>query len=145
MAYFAEIKSNDNTVLRVVVVNDSDVSDNGGEYTSTSETWVANNIVDDPSALEDNGATYWKQTSYNNTVRGVYAGIGMTYNSSTDKFIPIKPFASWIFDSTQHTWLPPIAFCENTDEGACDWDEGNLRWKNTDNTKYWNGTAWQNV
>ena len=44
MAHFAEIRSDDNKVLRVVVINNEDVANNGGEYSSESETWVANNI-----------------------------------------------------------------------------------------------------
>ena len=47
MAHFAEIRSSDNVILRVVVINDSDVTANGGEYSSESETWVANNIPND--------------------------------------------------------------------------------------------------
>ena len=43
MAHFAEIKSDDNTVLRVVVVNNSDVDANGGDLSAEAETWVANN------------------------------------------------------------------------------------------------------
>jgi hypothetical protein len=149
MAHFAEIKSSNNTVLRVVVVNDSDVSNNGGEYTTDSENWVANNIAQSSVIKDQNGGTYpetyWKQTSYNNNAREIYAGVGMTYNSDTDKFIPIQPFPSWTFNTDEHLWYPPIPFCENTDEGATFWDEDNQRWKNGENTKYWNGSTWQNV
>ena len=47
MAHFAEIRSDDNRVLRVVVVSNDDVANNGGEYSSESETWAANNIPND--------------------------------------------------------------------------------------------------
>ena len=104
MAHFAEIKSSNNTVLRVVVINDSDVSDNGGEYTTESENWVSNFIPNDPFILEDNGGnyptTYWKQTSYNANARGIYAGIGYTYHADVDEFRHPQPFNSWTWDST---------------------------------------------
>lgn len=32
--------------------------------------------------------TVWKQTSYNGNFRGVYAGIGYTYNATLDVFVP---------------------------------------------------------
>ena len=66
MAHFAEIQSSDNKILRVVVINDSDVVANGGEYSSEAETWVANNIPNDITLeLDPYPSTYWKQTSYN--------------------------------------------------------------------------------
>ena len=66
MAHFAEIRSDDNKVLRVVVINNEDVANNGGEYSSESETWVANNIPNDLTLeLDPYPETYWKQTSYN--------------------------------------------------------------------------------
>ena len=68
MAHFAEIKSNDNTVLRVVVINNSDVDANGGDLSASAETWVANNTSEDPLIKEELGGTYpdtyWKQTFY---------------------------------------------------------------------------------
>ena len=149
MAHFAEIKSSDNIVLRVVVINDNDLINNGGEYTTESENWVANNIPNDPFILADHGGnyptTYWKQTSYNNNARCLYAGPGFTYLADVDEFRPPKPFNSWTWDSENKVWAPPIAFCENTEEGATFWDEDNQRWINGPGTKYWDGTAWQNV
>jgi hypothetical protein len=98
--------------------------------------------------LEDNGGTYpetyWKQTSYNNNRRLIFAGIGITYHADVDEFRP-KPFDSWTWDSTNKVWMPPIPFCQNTDEGATFWDEENQRWRNGEGTKYWDGSAWQNV
>ena len=43
MAHFAEIKQSDNIVIRVIVVSDNDLANNGGEYSTESETWVKNN------------------------------------------------------------------------------------------------------
>ena len=47
MAHFAEIRSSDNRVLRVVVIDNEDIANNGGEWSSESETWVANNTPND--------------------------------------------------------------------------------------------------
>lgn len=79
MAHFAEIDSN-NIVLRVIVIDDKNLLD-------------ANNVE-----KEENGIDYckslfgedtkWIQTSYNNKIRGHYAGVGDIYDSNNDVFIP---------------------------------------------------------
>ena len=59
--------------------------------------------------------TNWKQTSYNNNMRGNYAGIGMTYMegvrtlgvASTDVFISQQPYASWTVGINTAQWYPP--------------------------------------
>ena len=149
MAHFAEIKSSDNKVLRVVKIDNDDVANNDGEYSTEAETWVANFIPNDPFILEEYSgnypATYWKQTSYNANERGVYAGVDFTFHADENEFRRPQPFSSWTWDSTNKVWTPPIPFCENTDEGATFWDEENQRWKNGEGTKYWDGSAWQNV
>jgi hypothetical protein len=60
----------------------------------------------------------WKQTSYRTSggqhpegkpLRFNYAGIGYTYDSGRDAFIPPKPFASWILDEGTCQWGAPTA------------------------------------
>ena len=61
----------------------------------------------------------WVQTSYNTQggvhsqggtpLRKNYAGVGYTYDSSRDAFIPPKPFASWILDEGTCQWSAPTA------------------------------------
>ena len=100
MAHFAEIKQSDNIVIRVIVVSDNDLANNGGEYSTESETWVKNNIPNDPILLAEFGgtypATYWKQCSYNANARKQYPGKNNHYyDSSKNKFICVKPYDSW--------------------------------------------------
>ena len=49
----------------------------------------------------------WKQTSYNSNFRKQYAGIGMRYDASKNKFIDQQPYASWSLDSSDD-WKAPI-------------------------------------
>jgi len=132
MAHFAEIKSDDNTVLRVVVINNSDVDANGGDLSASAETWVANNTPEDPLIKEELGGTYpdtyWKQTSYNNNFRQVYAGSGYTYDSSIDKFIPPKPHDNWVWDETNWKWKPPVDV--PTEPGPWRWNQEENTWEN---------------
>lgn len=135
MAHFAEIKSSDNTVLRVMVVNNSDVANNGGEYSTAAETWVANHFEEDPIIKADNGGTYpttyWKQTSYNSNARYNYCAIGGTYDLTDEAFIFERPYASWTLDSNK-IWQPPVADPSVTTidgvEIILSWDETNGNW-----------------
>jgi hypothetical protein len=94
MAHFAEIKSDDNEILRVVVISNDDVDANGGENSVEAETWVANNMDPDELIKQRLGgtypSTYWKQTSYNDNFRGRFARVGGTYDSVNDVFVEIK-------------------------------------------------------
>lgn len=47
-----------------------------------------------------------KKTSYTAEYRGVYAGLGMTYNHEEDIFVTIKPHNSWIREGSY--WKAPI-------------------------------------
>ena len=93
MAHFAELDGN-NRVTRVVVVG-NDVTTAAGPLGSNDmhvdgETWCVNFFK---------GGT-WKQTSYNNNFRKQYAGIGMVYDASKNKFLNVQPYASWVLDGS---------------------------------------------
>ena len=118
MAHFAEIDEN-GIVLRVLVV------DNAQE--SNGQDFLANTL--------GLGGT-WVKTSYN-TVGGVhtnggtplrknYAGIGYTYDSDRDAFIPPKPFASWTLDEDSCLWDAPVAM--PTDGERYTWNEETTSW-----------------
>lgn len=157
MAHFAEIKIENNEVIRVVVINDNDIN-SLGQDSAEAENWVKNNIPEDgylKATIFDNvyPETYWKRTSYNtlnNThklggtpFRGNYAGPGSTYDSVLNVFWPPKPFNSWIKNNTIIDWEAPVAFPtftqnfnETTFEIIPKWDETNQKWigKTVENT-----------
>ena len=117
MAHFAELNSA-NEVLRVVVVDNKDIVDgNGIEQESLGQTHLQNIL----------GGT-WKQTSYNASFRGNYAGQGYTYFVDQDLFMNPKPHNSWIMSTADATWVAPSAM--PTDGNVYDWDEDNQTWIN---------------
>ena len=83
-----------------------------------------------------------KQTSYNTQggvhglggtpLRKNYAGIGYTYDSQRDAFIPPKPFASWQLNDASCLWESPTPY--PTDVGTAEspkrytWNEETLAW-----------------
>jgi hypothetical protein len=126
MAYFAKLNS-ENVVVHVSAVADSDCLDSDGNESEAVGVAYLKSI--------HGSDTVWKQTSYNtknNThktngtaFRGNYAGIGFTYSESEDCFIPPKPFPSFVWDSTNKKWDPPVAY---PSEGRHTWDEENQTW-----------------
>jgi hypothetical protein len=68
-----------------------------------------------------------KRTSYNGNIRKNYAGIGFTYDSERDAFIPPKPFKSWILDEDTCQWHAPTP--KPTDGLTYFWNESELAWE----------------
>jgi hypothetical protein len=112
MSHFAQLDSN-NTVISVLVI-EQDVIDTG--------------LFGDP--------TSFVQTSYN-TYGGVhqlggtplrknYAGIGFTYDSTRDAFIPPTPYPSWILNEDTCLWEAPTPM--PTDDKSYTWDEETTSW-----------------
>lgn len=93
MAHFAEL-DDQNIVLRVIVVHNNELLDNSVE----SE---AKGIAFCKALFGGN----WKQTSYNANIRKNYAGIGFTYDSARDAFIPPKPGDSWVLNEDTCQWV----------------------------------------
>ena len=117
MAHWAEVDG-DSVVVRVLVGNNAD-PDEGHQ-------WLLNNL----------GGT-WVKTSYNTSggvhseggtpLRKNYAGIGYTYDSARDAFIPPKPFASWALDEETCFWNAPIPL--PVEEGKMfTWNEETTSW-----------------
>lgn len=112
MSHFAQIDEN-NIVTQVIVI-EQDVVDTG--------------LFGNPNS--------WIQTSYNtqggiHTLGGTplrknYAGIGYTYDSSRDAFIPPKPYNSWVLN--EETCLYEVPTPMPTDGKKYYWDDPTLSW-----------------
>ena len=80
--------------------------------------------------------TSWVQTSYNThggvhanggtPLRKNYAGVGYTYDSVRDAFIPPKPYASWVLNENTCLWDAPTPY--PTDGKTYNWDENTQQW-----------------
>lgn len=68
-----------------------------------------------------------KRTSYNGKIRKNYAGIGFTYDSDLDAFIPPQIFLSWILNKATCQWEAPIPY--PTDGFTYVWNEAELDWE----------------
>lgn len=59
-------------------------------------------------------------------LRGNYAGVGHTYDSSNDVFYPPSPYDSWVLNETTWSWEAPVAYPE--DDNAYEWNEDTQSW-----------------
>ena len=117
MAHYAKIE--DGTVTDVIV----------------AEQGFIDSLVD---------SSMWLQTSYN-TIAGThsnnnktplrknFAGVGFTYDSVRDAFIPPQSFPSWILDDTSCEWEAPVAYPnDGTPDKRYTWDEELTNWIETE-------------
>lgn len=86
-----------------------------------------------------------KRTSYNTLCnqhteggtpfRKNYAGIGFTYDSLRDAFIPPKPYSSWILDENTCCWKAPVSMPTNINTRYI-WDETHQNWVDVATLEY---------
>lgn len=127
-------------------------------YAKVSNGKVVKVIVAEASFFDnfvDDSPGTWIQTSYNTrggvhyqpnsdipssdqslALRGNYAALGYTYDSTLDAFLKPKPYPSWILDETTYTWNAPIS--RPTGSASMDqyyeWNESSNNWElKTDN------------
>ena len=119
MAHYAYLDTN-NTVVAVIV--------------GKNETELINGL--DTEIYYAQGTSYTvKRTSYNTSggvhngngtpLRKNYAGIGFTYDTERDAFIPPKPYASWVLNEATCLWGAPVP---RPATGQWVWDEATLSW-----------------
>jgi hypothetical protein len=135
MAYFAKLNS-ENIVEIVISINNAVITDSNG----AEQEQLGVDFINQLYKTND----VWKKTSYNtrggkyfnsdNTLgdqskafRKNHAGIGYTYDSQRDAFIPPKPYNSWILNETTCQWEAPIPY--PTDGQKYTWNEEILNWE----------------
>ena len=127
MAHFAEVK--DGKVTRVLVANKSFIDRKPGLWVQTSYN-VRGGVYYDPATnrpAEDQSVIDGDEAR----MRKNYAGIGYTYDSERDAFIPPKPFNSWVLNEDSCLWEPPVAY---PDDGEMySWDEDTTSWQLVEN------------
>jgi len=117
MAYFAKLGVG-NIVEKVISINNAVITDTNGIEQEQLGVDFINQLY--------NTNDVWKQTSYNNRIRKNYAGIGYTYDSIRDAFIPPKTYNSWILNEDTCIWESPIP-CPQ-DNNNYKWNEQTLSW-----------------
>jgi len=118
MAYFAKLGIG-NMVIRVTCVKDDIVTSEQAGVDFLNKIHKTHNV--------------WKQTYIDGSQRKNYAGVGYSYNSELDAFIPPQPFKGWVLNETTCQWEAPIAKPETTTQNLTD-EDGNP----INDIYYWN-------
>ena len=143
MAHFAKI-SEENEVLTVLTLDDKDMLNADG---------VEEEIVGQTYLEQHNNwpAHLWIQTSYNThsnvhqlggtPLRGNYAAIGYTWDSTNQIFLSQKPYPSWVKNLTNAKWESPVGNApeltaeqksqnetDSTHDWIYSWNEENQTW-----------------
>ncbi len=131
MAHYAFLDEN-NKVTEVIVGKNETDTDTLPEGFSSWEEWYG----------DFRGQTC-KRTSYNTAnnahreggtpFRGNYAGIGYTYDTENDVFIPPKTFSSWVKTDNKCEWKAPVDMPDLTEEEVAAgshyvWNEDTTSW-----------------
>jgi hypothetical protein len=74
----------------------------------------------------DDSAGTWLETKIDGSIRKNYAGIGYTYDSTRDAFIPPKPYESWTLNESTCQWESPVAYPDATK--LYNWNETDQTW-----------------
>tara|TARA_A100001201_G_C4089047_1_gene201478 strand:- start:1734 stop:2195 length:462 start_codon:yes stop_codon:yes gene_type:complete len=146
--HFAEINTL-GQVVKLTVVADEDVDNNGGDQ---SDTAVGYFLSQHRKTMESQNNTI-VQSSETGAFRKRPAEINGSYDSVNDVFLKPKPYSSWTLNS-DYEWEAPVAFPSVETKGVdsegraemliVEWDEDNTQWKGFDgqgNTYTWNTTT----
>jgi len=104
MSHFAKIDNNN--IVTEVIVAEQDFINSGAVGDSFS----------------------WVQTSYNHNFRGRFAKVGDNWDSTNNRFIPNKPFASWTLNATSLEWEAPVENTESPNNKIMEWNEATTNW-----------------
>jgi hypothetical protein len=108
-------------------------------YAKVSNGLVTQVIVAEAEFFDtfvDSSPGEWIKTSYNTqggvhsdggvALRKNYAGVGFTYDSVRDAFIPPQPYNSWTLNEDTCLWDSPVPY--PTDDKDYTWDEDTTNW-----------------
>jgi hypothetical protein len=116
MAHYAFLDEN-NIVTEVIVGKDESNFDWEQQYGSFRGQACKRTSFNTYGGVHALGGTPFRKN---------YAGIGYTYDSQRDAFIPPKPCASWVLNEDTCLWDAPIPM--PTDGKLYKWDEVTTSW-----------------
>ncbi len=125
MAHFAKV--NNGIVEQVIVAEpeffDTFVDSSPGQWIQTSYN-TKGGIHYNP----DTGEPSADQTK---ALRKNYAGIGFSYDTTRDAFIPPKPYTSWVLNEETCLYEAPVPYPNN--DKIYRWDEATTDWVEVSN------------
>lgn len=130
MAHFSHI-NNEGIVDQVIVIDEATLATgHWGDpsewvqtsYNTSSGDYKRGNTEQEKLTLKVSGTT--KDIQARN--RKNFAGVGFTYNSVLDAFIPPTPFSGWVLNEDTCQWESPVPYPQ--DGQTYIWDNDLLDW-----------------
>jgi hypothetical protein len=100
VTYFAKITKTTNIVAHVTLIENKFIISPAGSDTVSPNLGVARLKEGDPNSDEYN----WLPVT---DARGT-CNVGYLYLTDEDKFIPPKPYSSWVLNDGKTDWNPPV-------------------------------------
>lgn len=121
MAHYAYLDENNIVTMVIVGKNEDEAPGDWETYYGAKRTSynTRGGVYYDPNTNEPG-------PDQSKAFRKNYAGIGYTYDSTRDAFIPPQPFPSWILDESSCLWNAPVPY--PTDGKRYSWDEATQSW-----------------
>jgi hypothetical protein len=121
MGHFAKVSNG--IVTRVIVAKadffNNFVDDSPGQWIQTSYN-TRGGVHYSPDTNEPS-------TDQSKSLRKNYAGIGYTYDTTKDAFIPPQPFNSWTLNEDTCLWNSPVPY--PSDGKMYKWNEEIVNWE----------------
>jgi len=98
-------------------------------YAKIVDAKVINVITAEESFFDtfvDETAGTWIETKIDGSIRKNYAGIGFSYDSTKDAFIPPQPYPSWILNEDTCLWEAPVPYPDGGN--MYEWNETDQQW-----------------
>ena len=118
MSHFAKVE---NGTVTQVIVAEQDVIDTG----MFGSGWIQTSY-NTRGGVHYNPETNEPSEDQSRSLRKNYAGVGYTYDSDRDAFIPPQPYDSWVLDEASCLWAAPVAMPQ--DDKQYIWDEPTKSW-----------------
>lgn len=121
MAHYAYLDENNIVTMVIVGKNEDEAPGDWETYYGAKRTSynTRGGVYYDPNTNEPG-------SDQSKAFRKNYAGIGYTYDSTRDAFIPPQPYPSWILDESSCLWNAPVPY--PTDGKRYSWDEATQSW-----------------
>ena len=126
MAHYAKVTNG--KVVKVIVAEasffDNFVDDSPGQWIQTSYN-TRGGVHYQPDSNTPS-------TDQSGSLRGNYAGIGYTYDSTLDAFYAPQPFNSWTLNTGSYLWEAPVEYptgdATGSYTGSYSWSESEQNW-----------------
>lgn len=125
MSYYAELDNN-NIVTKVRTGASEEVVDLERIYTERFGKVHKRTSYNTRGGIHYNSETNEPSADQSKAFRKNYAGIGFTYDTTRDAFIPPKPYPSWILNETSCLWESPVP--HPNDGQIYNWNEETQTW-----------------